>query len=548
MTIHFPTQLPAHLHRYAGTDSWQDRRLDQWARQRAEATPDEPVFLGDPTCPTFASLLGDGEALARALIDLGIVRGDVISFQTPNWVEAAVINLAAALGGFVINPIVHIYRDAEVQHMLADCAARVFFVAEAFRSIDYAGMVDRIAPHLPMLAHTIFVRPQSRSPSFADLVEHGHNLTHPLVGADPNSVKLVLYTSGTTGPAKAVLHSHNTLARVLDATFRHRAPAGRDVILMPSPVTHITGYAGALEMPFQFDSRAVLMEQWDAASAVELIERYQATYTTAATPFLVELCQAAKAAGRSLPSLRGFACGGAAVPDELVRTANAALANPCAYRVYGSSEVPQTTQGYSPALEPDLAAASDGHGVDYELRIVDDEGRDLPVGMDGEVLVRGPGMFLGYGDAEQTDQAITADGFFRSGDIGRLDDRGALTITGRKKDLIIRGGENISAKEIEDVLQSHDDVAMAAVVAMPHARLGEGICAYVILRHGAEASAAELAEHVLASGMARQKCPERFEFLQNLPRTASGKIRKDLLRDDIRQRISGDREPAVQPR
>ena len=292
----------------------------------------------------------------------------------------------------------------------------------------------------------------------------------------------------------------------------------------------------------------MLMEQWDAARAVELIERYQATYTTAATPFLVELCQAAHAAGRSLPSLRSFACGGAAVPDELIRTANAALANPCAYRVYGSSEVPQTTQGYSPVLQPDLAAASDGHAVDYELRIVDDEGRDLPAGMDGEVLVRGPGMFLGYGDPGQTDQAITADGFFRSGDIGRLDDRGALTITGRKKDLIIRGGENISAREIEDVLQAHPDVALTAVVAMPHARLGEGVCAYIVLRPGAEASAADLAAHVRASGLARQKCPERFEFLQDLPRTASGKIRKDLLRDDIRQRISADGEPATPSR
>lgn len=530
MTIEYPTALPAHLRRYAGTGLWQDLTLSDWARQRAEATPDEVVFLGDSSRPTFAGLLADGEALARALVDLGLRPGEVISFQTPNWVEAAVINLAAALGGFVINPIVHIYRDAEVQHMLADCAARIFFVAESFRSIDYAAMVDRITPQLPMLAHTIFVRPESRVPAFADLVAHGRKLTHRLAAAHPDAVKLLLYTSGTTGRAKAVLHSHNTLGRVLDATFRYRAPAGRDVILMPSPVTHITGYAGALEMPFQLDTRAVLMEQWDAAKAVELIERYGATFTTAATPFLVELCEAARAAGRTLPSLGGFACGGAAVPAELVRFANSALANPCAYRVYGSSEVPQTTQGFSPALEPDLAATSDGHAVDYELRIVDDEGRELAAGMDGEVLVRGPGMLLGYGDAEQTRQAITADGFFRTGDIGQLGDRGALTITGRKKDLIIRGGENISAKEIEDILHSHPAVALAAVVAMPHARLGEGICAYVILRPGAEDAAASLAAHVLASGLARQKCPERFVFVPDVPRTASGKIRKDQLR------------------
>jgi acyl-CoA synthetase (AMP-forming)/AMP-acid ligase II len=244
--------------------------------------------------------------------------------------------------------------------------------------------------------------------------------------------------------------------------------------------------------------------------------------------------------------LRSFACGGASVPDELVRAANAALAHPCAYRVYGSSEVPQTTQGYPPDREPDLAATSDGHAIDYELRIVDDAGRDLPPGSDGEVLVRGPAMFLGYGDPGQTGQAITPDGFFRSGDIGRISAAGALTITGRKKDLIIRGGENISAREIEDVLHVHPAVTEAAVVAMPHARLGESICAYVILHPGACGSATELKAHMLASGLARQKCPERFEFVADFPRTASGKIRKDLLREEIRRRIGAEAERAAQ--
>lgn len=540
MTILFPAELPPHLRAYAGTGIWQDRTLADWARERAAATPDDEVFLGDPARPTFAGLLADGEALARALIDLGIRPGEVISFQTPNWVEAAVINLAAALGGFVINPIVHIYRDAEVLHMLADSGSRVFFVAESFRSIDYAAMVDRILPHLSALVQTIYVRPRDRTPSFAALVEHGRKLAHPLPGSHPDAVKLLLYTSGTTGRPKAVLHSHNTLARVLDVTARYLALGQQDVVLMPSPVTHITGFAGALEKPFQLDARVVLMDQWEAGAAIDLIERYGVTSTVAATPFLMELCQAAQAAGRRLPALRSFACGGASVPGELIRAANAALAHPCAYRVYGSSEVPQTTQGYLPALEPDLAAASDGRAIDYELRIVDNEGHALPPGADGEVLVRGPAMFLGYGDPAETALAITADGFFRSGDIGRIAPDGALTITGRKKDLIIRGGENISAREIEDALQAHPAVAEAAVVAMPHARLGEGVCAYVIMAAGAPATVAELKAYMLESGLARQKCPERVEFVADFPRTASGKIRKDMLREDIARRIGDE--------
>ena len=538
MTIALPSELPAHLRRYAGTGVWQDRTLADWARERAAAMPEEPVYLGDPAQPTYGSLLRDGEALARALLDLGIRPGEIISFQTPNWMEAAVINLAAALGGFVINPIVHIYRDAEVQYMLADSGARLLFVAQAFRSTDYAAMVNRIAGNLPELRHVIFVRGNDRSPTLADLVEHGRGLVKDLAGSRPDAAKMLLYTSGTTGRPKAVLHSHNTLARVLDVTFRHLALPGRDVVLMPSPVTHITGYAGALEKPFQLDARAVLMDHWDAGTAVELIDLYQVTSTVAATPFLAELCAAARDRRRALPSLRSFASGGAAVPPDLIRAANGALARPCAYRVYGSSEVPQTTQGFAPDQDPELAATSDGHAIDYELAIIDETGREVSAGAEGEVLVRGPGMFMGYGDPEQTAQAITAEGFFRSGDIGRLDPNGALTITGRRKDLIIRGGENISAKEIEDVLQAHPAVAEAAVVAMPHPRLGEGVCAYVVLAEAQENCAARLVEHVIASGLARQKCPERFEFVDVFPRTASGKVRKDLLREDIRRKLA----------
>lgn len=532
--MQFPQVLPEHLHRYA-KGFWANKTLGDHARERAEREGDTVVFLGDLAAPTYASLLADGEALARALYDLGLRKGEVIAFQTPNWSEAAVINLAASLGGFVIAPIVHIYRDAEVRQMLGDCGAKAFFVAESFRSIDYAAMVDRIRPDLAELAQVIYVRPTSRSPSFAELVAHGRGMGHPLPQVDPDSVKLLLYTSGTTGRPKAVLHSHNTLARVAQVTAAHARIAGQDVALMPSPVTHISGYSGGLEKPFQIGSRTVLMESWDAARAVELIDRYQVTSTVAATPFLLELCSAARAAGSSLPSFQRFACGGAAVPADLVRSANAALTNPCAYRVYGSSEVPLATQGYLPDLAPVLAAETDGQPIDYELRIVDDDECPLAAEQDGEVLARGPAMFMGYADPEQTAAAITADGYFRTGDIGHLTPEGALVITGRKKDLIIRGGENISAKEIEDVLQAHPAVREAAVVAMPHPRLGEGICAYVIAL--SELSADELAAHVLASGLARQKCPERFELVEDLPRTASGKVRKDLLREDIRAKF-----------
>jgi non-ribosomal peptide synthetase component E (peptide arylation enzyme) len=304
---------------------------------------------------------------------------------------------------------------------------------------------------------------------------------------------------------------------------------------MPSPVTHISGFANGLEMPLICGTRTVLMESWDAHAAMALIEEHQLVGTVAATPFLVELAAAARAGGQRLPSLRFFACGGAAVPAEVIPAADSAFANAHAFRVFGSSEVPLVTFGWP--RDRHLAATTDGEVIDYTVRIVDDAGHDLPRGAEGEILARGPGMMLGYADQAQTAEAITPDGYFRTGDLGVLTANGALTITGRKKDLIIRGGENISAKEIEDVLQSHPSVRETAVVAMAHARLGEGICAYIIAA-GPAPDARLLAEHVAASGMAKQKIPERFEFVADFPRTASGKVRKDQLRADIRAKMA----------
>jgi acyl-CoA synthetase (AMP-forming)/AMP-acid ligase II len=220
----------------------------------------------------------------------------------------------------------------------------------------------------------------------------------------------------------------------------------------------------------------------------------------------------------------------------VIPAANQAFANARAFRVFGSSEVPLVTFGW-----PDnehLAATTDGRLVDYQLRIVGHDNSDLAPGSEGEILVRGPAMMLGYADTAQTNEAITPDGYFRTGDLGVLSAEGALTITGRKKDLIIRGGENISAREIEDVLHSHPSVREASVVAMPHARLGEGIAAYIIAE-GATPSAQDLAAYVAASGLARQKTPEHFEFVADFPRTASGKIRKDLLREAVRGKLAG---------
>lgn len=536
--------VPAHLRRYRDASLWGDRTIGDWARRRASDTPDTMAFPNDAAQPTYAELLADAEALAVSLAELGLRAGDVIAFQLPNWVEAAVINLAASLGGQIINPIVPVYRDAEVRQMLADGGAKAFFVCPSYRSFDYLGMVDRIRGDLPALRHVVTVRGGGER-TLATLVAAGRGRTAPDGMVDPDAVKLLLYTSGTTGRPKGVLHSHNTLARVSQVSFERWGLGSGDTILMPSPVTHISGYSNGLEQPFLAGTRTVLMEAWDAAEALTLIERYGVVGTVAATPFLKELAEIARAQGVRLPGFRTFACGGAAVPATLVREANRAFAHPCAFRVYGSSETPLVTVGFPADARPELAAATDGAIVDYDVRFVDDAGNDVPAGCEGEILVRGPAMFLGYADAGQTRDALTDDGFFRTGDLGLLDADGAVVITGRKKDLIIRGGENISAREIEDVLGRHPGVAEAAVVAMPHPRLGEGICAFLVPGDNGVPDLATVAAFVAEAGLARQKTPERIEVVADLPRTASGKVRKDVLRAQVATLIREEADRAA---
>ena len=284
-------------------------------------------------------------------------------------------------------------------------------------------------------------------------------------------------------------------------------------------------------LPFVTPVKSALMPRWDADAAVEYIQRVGATSSVGATPFLVELLDAAKRHGTGLPTMRLFACGGAAVPPQLIVNCYEVLDNCKAFRVYGSTEAPIITLGFVGEGQQQLAAETDGEIYAYEVKILDDDGVEVPDGIDGEIAARGAGMMLGYADAEQNAAAHDADGYFLTGDIGHRTADNAILITDRKKDIIIRGGENLSAKEIEDVLHDHPMIREAAVVAMPHQRLGEGVCAFIIPLEGGDGlDLADVAEFADKAALAKQKIPEHIELVEDLPRTASGKVRKDVLR------------------
>jgi len=515
---------------------WRNRTTAADARRRAEEMPERPCVLEGEVELTYADALGRGEALAAGLWKLGLRPGDVVSYQIPNWYEAVALNLAASLLVLVVNPIVSIYREHEVGTILADCGAKAVVVPGRYRGFDYPAMLGRLADALPDLKHGIVLRgdPGPGQIDFAELAQGGP--TPPWPNVRPEAVKLLIYTSGTTGRPKGVLHTHETMNRALQKSFEYWSMQPGDRVIMPSPIGHVTGYSYGLDMPFALGTRSILMERWNADEAVALIDRHRVTMTVGATPFLAELVAAAERAESRLPSFRIFACGGAAVPPSLIRRANKALEGR-AFRAFGSSEAPMVTQGFVGEGEEDLAADTDGRIVDFDVRIVDDDGKALPQGQEGEVLVRGPALFRGYTNAADNAEAFDAEGYFRTGDIGYLTTSDGIVITGRKKDLIIRGGENLSAKEIEDGLHHVPGIREAAAISMPHGRLGETVCAAVIPEAGAAVTLETIATVLRQRGLARQKFPEHVELVEDFPRTASGKIRKDVLRKTIAEKV-----------
>ncbi|BFM08333.1 AMP-binding protein [Halioxenophilus aromaticivorans] len=526
-------------HSAQSSGDYRQKTIAQVAAELADRRPDEvAIYVEDDNHITFGSVYQEALMLAAALQNSGLVAGDIVSFQLPNWRESAALDIAAALLGLVVNPIIPIYRDKEVGFILTDTKAKVVLIPQRFRGYDFPAMIERLWPQLANLQQVVVVRGDapSQGDGFVDYIAYLEGAAaHSLVPAevDCSSTKIVMYTSGTTGNPKAVRHSHNSLTKAFDNGAEAWQLGRGDVMLMPSPVTHITGFVNGIELPFFSEAKAAFMEQWQVDAAITYMKRIDATACISATPFLQELVNACAKSGERLPLLRMFACGGASVPPSLIYDTHRVLENCRAFRVYGSTESPLVTVGFRLPEQETLAAETDGYIFNWQVRIEDDDGNALPLGRDGEVLVRGPAMMQGYANSEQTQQAITEDGFFRTGDIGHITNDGAIVITDRKKDIIIRGGENLSAREIEDVLHAHPSIEQVAIVAMPHERLGEGVCACVVLSAKQELTLDSLKSFLATTGLAKQKWPEKLHIKSSLPMTASGKVKKDVLRNEI---------------
>lgn len=500
---------------------WADDTIADALRQAAGETPDRVLLTDGTNNVTARQLLAQSEQLARALL-ARFQPGGVVSFMLPNWIEAATIYCAATLAGMVAHPILPSLRDHDLRFMLDDIGSRAIFIPEVFRKHDYAAMLSRVTAELDDPPEVVVLRGEAGAHmAFADLLAEEHDIALPLLDAD--EVRMVMYTSGTTGRPKGVMHTHNSLGALIRQIGQHWLVEPGDSFLVPSPISHIGGSIYAFEMPLMLGTTAVLMESWDPAEGVQIMAERGITHMAGATPFLEMLLAAAKEAGTNLPDLKVFICGGASVPPSLIRSATDYLPNACVSRVYGSTEVPVTTVGVIDRSDVEHAAETDGRvGIATVI-----------LGPDDEIRARGPQMMVGYVHAEDEEKAFDDEGFYRTGDQGAFLDGNHLVVTGRIKDLIIRNGENIAPKEIEDLLIGHSDIVEVAIVGIPDPKTGERAVAVIVPQGDAQPDVAALAEFLAGFGVAKFKYPEAVELRESLPKNDAGKVLKVKLREEL---------------
>lgn len=505
---------------------WAGNLVDDYLTAVATKAPDKVAVIDRGRSWTYRELDRTVHRFASALSARGVGHGEVVSWMLPNWVEAIVVHLAALRIGAVSNPIIPIYRSKETAFILRQAASKVVVVPDEFRGFDYPAMIDEIRAEVPDLQTAVVVGTDSDHAHvrFEDLLDEGQTDPVDHGPRDANDIALLLYTSGTTSAPKGALHSHNTLDYENRSIIDFFGLSASDVVFMPSPVGHIIGVLYGMQLPFMLGSTVVLLDIWKPEQALELIQEHSCSFVVAATPFLHGILHQPTLSDYDTSSLRVFACGGADVPPELIRAATSTL-NCMVSRGYGSTEYPTATaSNESDAVSK--RAQTDGRAIgEAELRLAPD----------GELQVRGPELFLGYLDSTLNAAAFTPDGWFRTGDLAHIDADGFVEIVGRQKDIIIRGGENISAKEIEDHLFEHPQIADVAVVSSPDPVLVERVCAVVVPEPGETVTLPAIVEWLAARQIARQKLPESLILLDELPRNPAGKVQKFKLRDLTRE-------------
>jgi acyl-CoA synthetase len=526
-----PNEERAAIYRAAG--QWRDDTVPALIAHSVRSVPDKTAVIdASGAALTYRELARQSDCVAGYLASRGVGRGDIVTVCLPNWCQTVVVFLAAMKLGAPVNPVPVTYGRADLSFVIGKCASRALFIPERFRSVDFTELVSQLEPSL--LTDVAVVRVGEGRASVGAAWEEVRAGT--AIAALPNTAAddpaAVLFTSGTESRAKGAVHTHNSMLFGERALAAALAVDGRDIAFMASPISHTTGFMHGVVMTLTMGGTLSLLDIFDGAAAARQLAAHGCTWTMGATPFLAEIAAALAASGERLPHLRYFLCGGAPIPEVLVR--RAAGVGLRVMSVYGSTESPPHTVVH-PNDPPENAWTTDGRPVGgIEVKIVGEDRNALPLGEIGEEWSRGPNTFLGYlGEPELTAKDFDADGWYHSGDLARLLPDGSLRVTGRIKDIIIRGGQNISVREVEDHLVGHPAVRQVAVVGVPHPRLGETGCAVVVTNPGHIVTLDELTGYLLDKGVARFKLPERLAVWPSLPTNPSGKIQKFRIRQAL---------------
>ena len=536
--------LPPRRARMVAQGHWHDRTINDALDACVAACPDKLALTAvqiearTTTHFTYREMARMADRIAVGLARLGVGRGDIVACQLPNWWQFTLTYLACSRIGAVMNPLMHIFRERELSFMLKHGEAKVVIVPQTFRGFDFEKMVTELQPSLPHLQHVVAVGGQGANsfeallsgPAWEDAPDAQDILTRHRPG--PDDVTQLIYTSGTTGEPKGVMHSANTvMANIIPYAQRLRLGA-EDVVLMASPMAHQTGFMYGLMMPILLKASVVLQDVWEPKKAIELIRTEGVTFTMASTPFLTDLAKTVTETGQGVPTLRTFLCAGAPIPGPLVEQARAALGAKIV-SAWGMTENGAVTLTQLDDAD-ERSFSTDGCPLPgVEVKVVDGDDKPLPAGEIGKLMLRSCSNFGGYLHRPHLN-GTDADDWFDTGDLARIDAQGYIRITGRSKDVIIRGGENIPVVEIESLLYRHPAVAMAAIVAYPDERLGERACAVVVPKPGQSIDLPGVVEYLKAQKVAVQYIPERLVVMDAMPATPSGKIQKFKLRELMR--------------
>ncbi|MBM4268674.1 MAG: AMP-binding protein [Deltaproteobacteria bacterium] len=523
------------LHEARG--EWPHPNLSEVLARRVAESPDEVLYVAGEERVTAPELSHRVARLATGLRRLGVRPGAVVSWQLGNWIEGVVLHFAIDRLGAVSNPILPIYREREVSFIVGQARSQVLVVPGELRGYDHRALAATVQREQPHLEYVLVARaaPAEGQGSFDALLETPHDPALPASTIGPDDVCGVFYTSGTTADPKGVMHTPSTLGAFMRTQSSISGDSGR-IGLLSFPLTHIGGVCAFGTGPVVNGSRAIFLDPFDPEVGLDLIEREGITSAGGPTPVLQALLGAKGFSSERVRSVELAGLGATDVPPELIREVGEKL-GAFVYRAYGMTECPMATSG-RPDDPEDRRILTDGRAAPGVIaRIADEQGRPVPPGTEGEVELFGPQLCVGYFDARLDEGSFTEDGFIRTGDLAVMDEGGYVRITGRKKDIIIRKGENLSAKAIEDELHEHPSIHEAAVIGVPDAKTGERACACVVLRPGASPlSLDELRSFMRGRDVMAQKIPEQIEIVDALPRNATGKVKKHELRERFGRR------------